>query len=81
MSEGWKIGRVDALFAKLDRPITEARYILMAGQIVVATLVAARRERNLVAEKARIKAGEKRPTSGPTNPPRRARMTPTRAGR
>jgi transposase len=52
-------GAMDALFARLDRAITEAGYLPMAGQIVDATLVAAPRQRNTDAEKARIKAGEK----------------------
>jgi len=52
-------GALDALFARLDRAITEAGYLPMAGQIVDATLVAAPRQRNTEAEKARIKAGEK----------------------
>ena len=51
-------GALDALFARLDRAITEAGYLPMAGQIVDATLVAAPRQRNTDAEKARIKAGE-----------------------
>ncbi len=52
-------GALDALFDRLDRAITEAGYLPMAGQIVDATLVAAPRQRNTEAEKARIKAGEK----------------------
>lgn len=51
-------GALDALFARLDRAISEAGYLPMAGQIVDATLVAAPRQRNTEAEKARIKAGE-----------------------
>jgi len=39
-------GALDALFARLDRAITEAGYLPMAGQIVDATLVAAPRQRN-----------------------------------
>jgi IS5 family transposase len=51
-------GALDALFARLDKAITEAGYLPMAGQIVDATLVAAPRQRNTGEEKARIKAGE-----------------------
>lgn len=49
---------LDALFARLDRAITEAGYLPMAGQIVDATLVAAPRQRNTDGEKTAIKAGE-----------------------
>ena len=48
---------LDELFARLDRAITEAGYLPMAGQIIDATLVAAPRQRNTDAEKAEIKAG------------------------
>ncbi len=61
----------DALFARLDRAITGAGYLPMAGQIVDVAplsrhwserqwrgLVAAPRQRNTETEKARIKAGE-----------------------
>jgi len=48
---------LDALFARLDRAITEAGYLPMAGQIVDATLVAAPRQRKTEAETARIKPG------------------------
>jgi IS5 family transposase len=51
-------GAIDALFRRLDRAITEAGYLPMAGQIVDATLVAAPRQRNTEAEKAAIKAGK-----------------------
>ena len=50
-------GAIDALFTRLDRAITEAGYLPMAGQIVDATLVGAPRQRNTEAEKAAIKAG------------------------
>ena len=50
-------GALDALFARLDRAITEAGYLPMSGQIVDATLVAAPRQRNTEGEKAAIKAG------------------------
>ena len=48
---------LDDLFARLDRAITDAGYLPMAGQIVDATLVAAPRQRNSDGEKAEIKAG------------------------
>jgi hypothetical protein len=51
-------GALDALFARLDRAITAAGYLPMAGQIVDATLVTAPRPRNTAAEQARIEAGE-----------------------
>jgi len=50
---------LERLFARLDEAITAAGYLPMAGQIVDATLVAAPRQRNTEAEKARIKAGAK----------------------
>lgn len=58
----------EALFARLDRAITGAGYLPMAGQIVDATLVAAPRQRNTDAEKARIKAGEKAGDIWPDKP-------------
>ena len=61
-------GALDALFARLDRAITEAGYLPMAGQIVDATLVAAPRQRNTDAEKTRIKAGEKAADIWPDKP-------------
>jgi IS5 family transposase len=48
---------LDDLFARLDRAISDAGYLPMAGQIVDATLVAAPRQRNSDGEKAEIKAG------------------------
>ena len=48
---------LEDLFAQLDRAITEAGYLPMAGQIIDATLVAAPRQRNSDGEKAEIKAG------------------------
>ena len=68
-------GTLEALFARLDRAITEAGYLPMAGQIVDATLVAAPRQRNTEGEKARIKAGETAGRSGATNPRRRGRVS------
>ena len=61
-------GAIEALFARLDRAITAAGYLPMAGQIVDATLVAAPRQRNTDAEKARIKAGEKAADIWPDKP-------------
>jgi IS5 family transposase len=61
-------GALDALFARLDRAITAAGYLPMSGQIVDATLVAAPRQRNTEAEKARIKAGEKAGDIWPEKP-------------
>lgn len=48
-------GAMERLFMRLDAAITGAGYLPMAGQIVDATLVAAPRQRNTEAEKARIK--------------------------
>jgi IS5 family transposase len=61
-------GALEALFTRLDRAITGAGYLPMAGQIVDATLVAAPRQRNTKAEKARIKAGEKAAAIWPDKP-------------
>ncbi len=61
-------GALDALFARLDKAITQAGYLPMAGQIVDATLVAAPRQRGTVEEKARIKAGEKAQDIWPDEP-------------
>ncbi len=61
-------GALDHLFARLDRAITEAGYLPMAGQIVDATLVTTPRQRNTEAEKARIKAGESADEIWPDKP-------------
>jgi IS5 family transposase len=61
-------GALEALFTRLDHAITVAGYLPMAGQIVDATLVAAPRQRNTEAEKARIKAGEKAAAIWPDKP-------------
>lgn len=50
-------GALEALFARLDRAITDAGYLPMAGQIVDATLVSAPRQRLTHEEKAAIKDG------------------------
>jgi IS5 family transposase len=63
-------GALERLFARLDAAITGAGYLPMAGQIVDATLVAAPRQRNTEAEKARIKAGEKAAEIWPDKPAR-----------
>ena len=62
------VGALDALFARLDRAITAAGYLPMAGQIVDATLVAAPRQRNTEEEKERIKAGERAADIWPDKP-------------
>jgi IS5 family transposase len=71
-------GALEALFARLDRAITEAGYLPMSGQIVDATLVAAPRQRNTEGEKARIKAGEKAADIWPDQPAK-ARQKDTEA--
>ena len=49
---------LDTLFERLDAAISAAGYLPMGGQIVDATLVAARKQRNSEGEKAALKAGE-----------------------
>ena len=71
-------GALDALFARLDRAITEAGDLPMAGQIVDATLVAAPRQRNTEGEKAAIKAGKAADEIWPDRPAR-ARQKDTHA--
>ncbi len=61
-------GALERLFARLDRAITAAGYLAMAGQIVDATLVAAPRQRNTDAEKAAIKAGQRADEIWPEKP-------------
>ena len=61
-------GAIEALFAQLDRAITAAGYLPMAGQIVDATLVAAPRQRNSDAEKRAIKAGKRAGEIWPSSP-------------
>jgi hypothetical protein len=76
-------GALEALFARLDRAITEAGYLPMSGQIVDGeplerhwserqwrTLIAAPRQRNTEDEKARIKAGESADAIWPDKPAR-----------
>jgi IS5 family transposase len=52
-----RAGAVDRLFQRFDAALRAAGYLAMSGQIVDATIVAAPRQRNTVAEKAAIKAG------------------------
>ncbi len=61
-------GALDALFARLERAITAAGYLPIAGQIADATLVAAPRQRNTETKKARIRAGEKAADIRPDKP-------------
>lgn len=61
---------LDALFARLNRAITDAGYLPMSGQILDATLVAAPRQRNSAAEKAQIKAGKTAAEVWPDKPAR-----------
>ena len=61
-------GVLDRLFTRLDRAITAAGYLPMAGQIVDATLVAAPRQRNTQAEKAAIKDGKSAGEIWPDDP-------------
>lgn len=65
-------GALDALFARLDRAISEAGYLPMSGQIVDATLVAAPRQRNTEGEKAAIKAGRSAAEIWPDDPAKAA---------
>lgn len=51
-------GAVENLFARFDKHLSKAGYLAMGGQIVAATIVAAPKQRNTVAEKADIKAGK-----------------------
>ncbi|MDX2101928.1 MAG: transposase [Alphaproteobacteria bacterium] len=76
-----KFGALDALFTQLDRAIAEAGYLPMSGQVVDATLVAAPRQRNTEAEKARIKAGEAAASSGAVWAPMPPLMTGRGCGR
>lgn len=51
-------GAFEALFARLDRAITEAAYLPMSGQIVDATSIAETRQRKNDGEEEAIKAGK-----------------------
>ena len=77
-------GALDALFARLDRASTEAGHLPMAGQVVDLTLVAAPRQRNTRAERARLKAGKRAAEIWPDKPANssvRARIEPRRVCR
>lgn len=52
-----RAGAVDRLFQRFDAALRAAGYLAMSGQIVDATIVAAPRQRNTLAEKEAIKAG------------------------
>ena len=52
-----RAGAVDMLFQRFDAALRAAGYLAMSGQIVDATIIAAPRQRNTLAEKAAIKAG------------------------
>lgn len=52
-----KAGAIKRLFDRFDQAVRDAGYIAMAGQIVDASLVAARKQRNTQDEKTEIKAG------------------------
>ena len=53
-----RAGAVDILFRRFDAALRAAGYLAMGGQIVDATIVAAPRQRNTLAEKEAIKAGQ-----------------------
>lgn len=52
-----KAGAIDALFRRFDEALRSAGFLAMSGQIVDATIVAAPRQRNTLAEKTAIKEG------------------------
>ena len=65
-------GALDALFADFDRCLRTRGYLPMGGQIVDATLVAAPKQRNTVAEKAAIKEGKTGAEIWPDDPAKAA---------
>jgi len=65
-------GALDALFADFDRCLRTRGYLPMGGQIVDATLVAAPKQRNTVAEKAAIKEGKTGADIWPDDPAKAA---------
>lgn len=69
---------LEALFARLDRAITEAGYLPMSGQIVDATLVQAPRQRLTEEEKVAIKDGRSAKELWPDKPTK-ARQKDTHA--
>jgi len=54
-----RAGAIEKLFEEFDRQLKTSGYLAMGGQIVDASLIAAPRQRNTVAEKAQVKAGLK----------------------
>jgi IS5 family transposase len=52
-----KADAVDALFEQFDAALRDAGFLAMSGQIVDATIVAAPKQRNTIAEKQAIKEG------------------------
>jgi len=52
-----KVGAVERLFERFDEVLRQAGYLAMAGQIVDATVVPARRPRLTKDEKATVKCG------------------------
>lgn len=52
-----KAGAIDGLFRRFDAALSASGFLAMSGQIVDATIVAAPKQRNTMAEKAAIKDG------------------------
>jgi transposase, IS5 family len=52
-----KAGIIDELFRRFDEALRSAGFLAMSGQIVDATIVAAPKQRNTIAEKKAIKEG------------------------
>jgi transposase len=67
-----RAGAIDALFAAFDRRLRDRGCLPMGGQIVDATLVAAPKQRNTVAEKDAIKAGQTAAEVWPDQPAKAA---------
>jgi transposase, IS5 family len=67
-----RAGAIDTLFSAFDRSLRERGYLPMSGQIVDATLVAAPKQRNTVAEREAIKAGRSAVEIWPDEPARAA---------
>jgi len=67
-----RAGAIDALFKAFDRRLRDRGYLPMGGQIVDATLVAAPKQRNTVAEKDAIKAGKTAAEVWPDQPAKAA---------
>ena len=67
-----RAGALDAVFAAFDRQLKDRGYLAMGGQIVDATLVAAPKQRNTVAEKEAIKAGRSAAKIWPDQPAKAA---------